>query len=203
MAIVPQLNSIISAVDRIHVRLAYAGGAFELRPFFETYPGFLLRGVGGTGLPRGVAAAMSRTGGCVRIVYDKTRTRGRQRFAIAHEIGHALLHAKHLEGCELRGTSFDDEAIAERQANLFAAELLMPVWALDRALPDSLRHGRAPKAAPPVLVRKLATHFDVSSTAMRIQLETYLSIRGTQAGRATYRPTAGFPGAELASAEMS
>lgn len=60
----------------------------------------------------------------------------RQRFTIAHEIGHLLLHdheGLHMDGItrwfqlrrrdERSSTGTDDE---EREANLFAAELLMP-----------------------------------------------------------------------------
>ena len=191
MAILPHLNTIISTVDGIHKRLSYAGGAFRLREFFDTYPGFLIQPVDGEGLPRGVSAAMQREGGCVRIAYDRDLSRGRQRFALAHEIGHALLHAAHLEGCELRGTSFEDEEIAERQANFFAAELLMPLWALERALPEDVTANRPPHSFASRIVRRLAARFEVSQTAMRIQLESYASVRRTQAGRASHRIYAG------------
>lgn len=74
---------------------------------------------------------MERTAGCVRIAFDRALPREEQRLAIAHEIGHALLHAGHL-GRPLRCLR---KCQLEVQAERFAEELLAPLWAVERGTP--------------------------------------------------------------------
>ncbi len=85
----------------------------------------------------------------------------RQRFTLAHELGHALLHE---EGVLFRDATFAPAGNRkERDANDFAAALLIPLWMLE----------------PIVMARRhsttdLAALFDVSPGAMGIQLEKLL-----------------------------
>jgi hypothetical protein len=86
----------------------------------------------------------------------------RQRFTIAHEIGHLLLgHAAHGRTC-YRG--FNSGTPEESAANRFAADLLMPLWMLE---PLVLRHGSD--------VSYLARAFSVSDDAMNIRLGILLN----------------------------
>jgi Zn-dependent peptidase ImmA (M78 family) len=97
----------------------------------------------------------------------------RQRFSIAHELGHFLLHPE-------TGSVFVDrspvlfrdgrssEDVNQREtdaANAFAAELLMPEVDL-RAQWD----GRLVDAFDDMSVRRLAARFDVSAQALTIRL---------------------------------
>lgn len=90
--------------------------------------------------------------------FDETH----ERFSVAHEIAHAVLHrasascvADELQGlCDLH----DREA----EANAFAAELLMPQVAFERLL--------AGRALTLEVVREAAERFDVSRTATAIRL---------------------------------
>lgn len=86
----------------------------------------------------------------------------RRRFTIAHELGHYVLHRDEI------GEGITDDALyrsrlsgpLERQANRFAANLLMPwdlvIEAVDQGV-DS--------------VEKLAAKFEVSRSAMSVRLE--------------------------------
>ncbi len=75
---------------------------------------------------------------------NKTHHHNRQRFTIAHEIGHFLLHegeTVHFDGqrgaftISLRNSdSAKGESDWEREANLFAAEILMPSKLLEKDL---------------------------------------------------------------------
>lgn len=66
---------------------------------------------------------------CVFILYNKARATVRQRFSVAHEIGHLYLgHLHGNSGSELDASSDNFDEI---EANEFAAHLLMP--------PDMLR----------------------------------------------------------------
>lgn len=106
----------------------------------------------------------------------------RQRFSIAHEIGHAQLHirsaAKSLVFVDPPGPQmlFRDGKSAlgedplEIQANQFAAGLLMPsdfIRAIGRGYVE-----RFPTVSVDQLVGMLSERFEVSSTAMRFRLVT-------------------------------
>ncbi len=88
----------------------------------------------------------------------------RQRFTLAHELGHHRLgHAAVVDGIdEVDGKS--DEPL-EQQANAFAGEFLAP----DRALHGWLEANGDPRIDLPVLVR-LATWFGISAPAAYVRL---------------------------------
>jgi Zn-dependent peptidase ImmA (M78 family) len=94
----------------------------------------------------------------------------RQRFTIAHELGHLLLHSgdavhvdaiKHRDDVSKKGTE-----IEEVESNLFAAELLMPAQFLKQDL-DRLR---TITLLDEEKVAKLARVYGVSSQAMAVRL---------------------------------
>ena len=99
----------------------------------------------------------------------------RRRFTAAHELGHAVLHrdrmGRYLADTEITMRETDDatEEI-EREANQFAAELLMPVEVC-QARADELRreHNACPRF---VLAYRLASELLVSREAMRYRLKT-------------------------------
>lgn len=86
----------------------------------------------------------------------------RQRFTLAHEIAHYVLHRKDRE--EFRDHTFarrkDDRSCMEREADQFAAHLLMPESDVRTSVDKGLRN-----------LNDLARHFDVSTLAMRYRLE--------------------------------
>ena len=96
------------------------------------------------------------------IYANANHSKKRRRFTIAHELGHYALHR------DLIGNEITDDALyrsrlggpIERQANRFAAELLMP-WNL---VVESIEQGIN-------TVEELAEKFDVSKSAMSIRLE--------------------------------
>jgi len=94
------------------------------------------------------------------IVVNKRHPYERRRFTAAHELGHLFL--------EHPGRSFDEASPrkkpVERQAALFAANLLMP-------LPQITEAEKAYRANPQHLVGNLAELFHVSVQAMRLRLK--------------------------------
>lgn len=89
----------------------------------------------------------------------------RRRFTAAHEIGHHVLgHVSPLRPQLRDGKHIftgDNQSILEHQANIFAADLLMPRFVLEHAILDeNIR-----------TVEALAIKFNVSQIAMRIRLE--------------------------------
>ena len=95
----------------------------------------------------------------------------RQRFSIAHELGHLALHEPAFQIDEHAFVSFRNSKSSsasdphEIEANQFAAALLMPE-ALLRTCLDQL--GENPDVEESI--RKLAQRFDVSTQAMTIRL---------------------------------
>lgn len=95
----------------------------------------------------------------------------RQRFTIAHELGHLQLHKEtlYVDGL-LRRDAESSMAIKsqEIEANAFAAELLMPRHMLLREIETLMPTDRP--SDPKRLVRQLAYRFDVSEQAMQFRL---------------------------------
>jgi Zn-dependent peptidase ImmA (M78 family) len=99
--------------------------------------------------------------------------KNRQRFTIAHELGHYLLHGGdefHVDRdfkMKLRSSESSlGVDVEEMEANFFAAELLMPKSFLEKDLSelgsiDLLNDGK---------LRKLASKYDVSSQALAFRL---------------------------------
>ena len=90
----------------------------------------------------------------------------RQRFTIAHELGHWICHAHAAEEaapayCRSRDLSQDADRDLEREANVFGAELLMPEDAVRDAWDALLHAGR------------LAERFGVSSLAAHWRLYSF------------------------------
>ena len=101
---------------------------------------------------------------------EAQRSPGRRNFTIAHELGHWHLHrtagTAHTRFCRTDEVGGDaravhDTARIEREANRFAAALLMPE-ALVRAHAEELR----------LNVNLLAERFGVSGLAMQVRLES-------------------------------
>lgn len=99
----------------------------------------------------------------------------RQRFTIAHELGHYFLHEE--QGgvfvdeylVQFRSDRTSDESLhlTETEANAFAAELLMPASLLE----DDLERGPVEKSDERA-ISWLATRYGVSQQAMTIRLTT-------------------------------
>ncbi len=99
-------------------------------------------------LPRGLDARLVKSDDGSRIDVATGQARVRQRFSVAHELGHHCL-----------GHTHDDGAVAEKQANIFAGALLVPhAW-----LAADVKSGLSPT--------ELAGRYDVSSDVLFIALK--------------------------------
>jgi Zn-dependent peptidase ImmA (M78 family) len=106
---------------------------------------------------------------------NSEHSRTRQRFTIAHELGHLLLHADeefHIDEKRplARRDALSSQAIdpREMEANQFAAELLMPA-ALVRSSWDALGQGTADVTSEQA-IEELARTYRVSTLAMTHRL---------------------------------
>jgi Zn-dependent peptidase ImmA (M78 family) len=114
-------------------------------------------------LPDNASGALYKLGpGKYEIAVSKDDTRTRQRFTCAHELGHFMDREEHEEPQEM--VDYRDASSAtglnprERFANAFAAELLMPGWAVQQY--RSVGYG----------TETLARIFQVSPSAMAIRI---------------------------------
>jgi Zn-dependent peptidase ImmA (M78 family) len=103
-------------------------------------------------------AALESRGDGRTIVLNGPGDERRRRFTIAHEIGHFVLHPERVSP-ERGGPANEAGRRVEREANQFAAELLMPEERVRRAFRE---HGGD--------VGRLCDRFDVSRGAMRARL---------------------------------
>jgi Zn-dependent peptidase ImmA (M78 family) len=126
-----------------------------------------------TQLGNSVSGALLTREGQPTILIERGHSRKRQRFTIAHEIGHYWLGHQfepgeqvHVDGAvsmrNERSTEGTDQK--EIEANQFAASLLMPRAMLD----EELR--RSGGVVTEAMVTELANKFDVSEQAMTIRL---------------------------------
>ena len=108
----------------------------------------------------------------VVIGVNSTHAPTRQRFTIAHELGHLLIHkgqpvfVDRLVRMNLRDGSSSDEEV---DANAFAASLLMPRDLILQAINGVFE--RTPRIGPGDLADELSGTFRVSPEAMRYRLE--------------------------------
>jgi hypothetical protein len=122
---------------------------------------------GGLEGAEGRIVASSGHSGTNTIRVAPKRNEGRYRFTIAHEIGHYVLHPRdNLEKTDTREHfTIWNEAGEEAEANLFAAELLMPEFLFKPQC-----RGKEPSLG---LVDSLAEKFHTSTLATAIQYWKY------------------------------
>lgn len=119
-------------------------------------------------LPVGISGELRPEGGRYVIRVNRHDTPARQRFTVAHELAHFLLHKDHI------GSGISDDALyrsglsdwRESEANRLAADLLMPAALVSGVARDLL--GKHPPDTLPGLMSDI---FNVSEAAMRIRLE--------------------------------
>ena len=117
-----------------------------------------------------ISGLIVRSAGTAVIGVNSTQSRVRQRFTIAHEFGHFLLHeglTRHVDR-DYRVNFRSDESskainVEEIEANFFAASILMPRSFLDQ--------DKAVEAIDSdAKVAELAKRYDVSRHAMSLRL---------------------------------
>lgn len=117
-----------------------------------------------------ISGLLVRDGDAATIGVNGAQSALRQRFTIAHEFGHYMLHEGMVEHVD-RGyrVNYRDQQsslardVEEIEANFFAATLLMPVRLLDEA-------GAVNAVDDDAMVKDLAKSFQVSRHAMSLRL---------------------------------
>lgn len=130
--------------------------------------------------------AHRRKGGRGLIGVNSLHAPTRQRFTIAHEIGHLLLHDDeevHIDEKRTLGRrdELSSQAIDPREieANQFAAELLMPEALIKKSVNDLMEAN--PGISVEDAIESLARDFDVSQLAMTHRLTSLKIISSADA----------------------
>lgn len=135
------------------------GARLSYEPFDEDISGMLARLEGGTVI--GINTAHAAT---------------RQRFSVAHELGHLVLHQGRsliLDKREVRidlrdRNSASGTDMQEIEANAFAAELLMPQQMVLDVVAKAV--AKSPRISADDFIREAASRFEVSVQAMEYRL---------------------------------
>lgn len=117
-------------------------------------------------LPNGISGEIRKENGVYVIRVNRHDSKERQRFTLAHEIGHFMLHK------DMIGDGIVDDALyrsrlsdrLEAEANRVAADILMP-WDIIKLKIESLKELKGE-----ALYEELSTIFEVSTTAIKIRL---------------------------------
>lgn len=96
----------------------------------------------------------------------------RQRFTIAHELGHFFLHPTNEAFVDYRKSENKPRTPKEREADVFAATLLMPRKEITNDFTKIMSGMTFDKEHFDSAVSVLAAKYDVSDDAMRIRLVT-------------------------------
>lgn len=119
------------------------------------------------------------------ILINKNKSENHQRFSLAHEIGHYLLHSfdgqLHMDGnmgvffrSSQDGITSSNKSYnlkIEREANVFAAELLMPKDLLESEVNSRYQ------SIDMTLVEELSKTFAVSQVAMAIRMREVFGVK--------------------------
>lgn len=126
------------------------------------------------GMPTGISGQIKNEEDGYVIRVNRYEARERQRFTIAHELAHFMLHKnlidKSADGItdNVLYRSGAPESI-EYEANRLAAEVVMPVSQVEKALREDFN-----KMVTEETIEGLAGRFQVSKTAMEIRLGNFL-----------------------------
>lgn len=122
-----------------------------------------------------ISGLLFRNGNNVIIGINSAHHHNRQRFTIAHELGHLLLHDKEeLFVDKVVKINFRDSVSSaaidknEISANAFAAELLMPKKFMLNELHKIIKKNK--QLSKEALIEKLSSVFEVSAKAMEYRL---------------------------------
>lgn len=124
-----------------------------------------------TDLPDAVDGAYLPGAAGATIFLNARRPVVRQRFTLAHELGHHVLgHARSVDDAQALAADGGGQPLDERCANAFAAELLIPPAAASAWVSARLPGARLPETVEDVV--RFAAAFGVSAAMGRIRLRT-------------------------------
>jgi Zn-dependent peptidase ImmA (M78 family) len=149
----PEQKLIRSAQEKIPVKLSSLAKELGLRVISST-------------LPPGISGEIRPGGDGFMISVNRHDSARRQRFTVAHEIAHFLIHRDQI------GNGISDDVLyrsslsdaREAEANRLAAEILVPRSTLETKRDELSNLGDEE------LVASLSSLFEVSEAAMRIRL---------------------------------
>jgi len=170
-------NQIIATVSYIHRRMGFYHPPFSFQRFFQLFPDYQIVPAR---LPQGFDGELLLRQGKKVIRYRLGSRERTIRFTLAHEIAHSFLHRDSSHRCQIsrrvRIYHPSSRTPREREADIFALELLVPMPMLDRVAP-ALEKEKIRKLAP-----ELAGIFGINTQTMLARLSDLLIYREWEEG---------------------
>ena len=117
----------------------------------------------------GVSGAVQKNdNGEISIYISNQDSVERQRFSIAHELAHAVLHKDLVDSKKIVNRSKNDSSNVEIEANKLAEEILMPEKSLNRFIKEEGLNKNAEISS--TIIQKIAEAFKVSKMVAIIRL---------------------------------
>jgi Zn-dependent peptidase ImmA (M78 family) len=128
-------------------------------------------------LSHSISGLLYRDADQIVIGVNERQPKRRQRFTVAHEVGHLAMHPGRplLLDASVRVNWRDDDSAAasdreEIEANTFAAAILMPASLVRRELDALLSGPASSKKDLDQIIKHMADRFEVSTQAMHFRL---------------------------------
>ncbi|MCY4034868.1 MAG: ImmA/IrrE family metallo-endopeptidase [Hyphomicrobiales bacterium] len=126
-----------------------------------------------SGMPTGISGQIKNEESGYIIRVNRYEARERQRFTIAHELAHFMLHKKLID---ISAEGITDNVLyrsgapenTEYEANRLAAEIVMPTSQIEETLRENFN-----KTVTEETIENLAERFQVSKAAMEIRLSNF------------------------------
>ncbi|MDR0675826.1 MAG: ImmA/IrrE family metallo-endopeptidase [Elusimicrobiota bacterium] len=117
------------------------------------------------------SAFIVKDGEQFKIIVNENQNKERQRFSIAHEIAHFVLHKSHIsDGSKIGRESIDSlDNEKEIEADDLAANIIMPVKYVDEYL-ETLKIEKKTFIKDEKIIKKIASNFAVSKPAIILRL---------------------------------
>lgn len=136
-----------------------------------------IAGIKISSMQTGLSGQITREHDQYLIRVNRNEARERQRFTIAHELAHFLLH-RHIIDSSPDGITDNvlyrsgAPEVVEYEANRLAAEIVMPLKAVKRVLSEEFRN-----VVTEATIESLAARFQVSKAAMEIRLSNIFGVQ--------------------------
>ena len=168
----------ITEIEKSADALLKHSGVLQIPVPVEEIASFLKIKIG-RGPSKDFSGLLLRKDGAALIGINDDEHPHRQRFTIAHELGHFFLHQGKEAFVDYRqSTKKTPRTLKEREADLFAASLLMPRQALNKDFAKIAQDSLFDEDQIHSAISYLADKYDVSQEAMRIRLMTLGMLAG-------------------------
>ncbi len=171
-------HEVHSIIHRIFAKLDMAAPPYSTSKILTLYPDLKVSGRAMKGHAQLEVYTKPLPSGCkATIYYNEDGHASTQRFSIAHELAHWIFDLRHGKKIPDHDPCLDTgtrrKPMAERRADYFASELLVPLWVLDNMVDFEIYPNKDDADAMSERsqqVQRLASRFNVSMRCMKLRV---------------------------------